>query len=59
MFKLKIHTNNDAFNDGNDGRIEIIRLLQEVAKRLEVGGDRQWTLIDCNGNSVGTVHFHS
>ena len=52
MFELKIETDNAAFDDENDGRDEIARILRDVATAL-VHGARTGVLHDTNGNRVG------
>ena len=56
MFKLRIGTNNVAFENGQfSGRTqEIVRILKEVIRKLESGDDNNRTiLLDINGNKVG------
>ena len=65
MFKLKIETDNAAFDDENEGRDEIARILRDVAERLGpgvlvgvIGGTTGGVttggvLHDTNGNRVG------
>lgn len=52
MFKLHVHTDGDAFNPARD---EVVRILREVAKRLESGEDfsHYRTLLDFYGNDCG------
>ena len=59
MGLTEIDTNNAAFDDGNDGRDEIARLLRSISERIENGGIRQFNILDVNGNTVGKVHFYS
>jgi len=51
MFKLKLETDNDAFQSGN-GANEIANILHDVAERIE-DGSYGGTCHDTNGNSVG------
>ena len=53
MFKLKIRTDNQAFEvpEGNQAT-EVIRILQDAIDKLEEG-TRNGILLDCNGNLVG------
>ena len=51
MFKLKIETDNAAFDDDNDAD-EVARILRDVAYSL-VSGTRTGVLHDVNGNLVG------
>lgn len=56
QFRLYVTTENAAFDDGEDGRAELARILRDTADRLEAGGeDFHWyqTLRDANGNDVG------
>jgi hypothetical protein len=48
-FKLTIETDNEAFADGPE---EIVRLLRQVASRL-MYDEVQGKLVDINGNYVG------
>lgn len=52
MFVLEINTDNAAFEDPNDCRDEISRLLSSVGRGL-LRGENNGTLIDNNGNAVG------
>lgn len=57
-FKLAIQCDNDAFADGNEVA-EIVRILREVAERLEAGDNgvisgMHRNVHDTNGNPVGT-----
>lgn len=56
MFKLKIDTNNAAFQDADGDHTipEIIRILNETIKKLEDGNNSESILYDFNGNPVGT-----
>lgn len=51
MFKLEIETGNAAFED--DARIEVARILREVAARLERDLETTRGIQDLNGNTVG------
>lgn len=58
MFTLKIGTGGSAFydDDGNRDPYEVIRLLRQVATKLEndyISG----ILIDINGNKVGEWYY--
>lgn len=62
MFKLSIKTDNDAFSeDSRNGAsqpgLEIARILRGIASRLENGQRIPETILDANGNKVGTVTF--
>ena len=51
MFKMKIETDNAAFDDG-ERMHEVARILREVADKIDaarMGG----TILDGNGNSIG------
>ncbi len=52
MFKLKIETKNDAFED--DIQREIIHCLRDVIERLNLVGYDAGNIHDSNGNKVGT-----
>jgi len=56
MFKLKIKTDNAAFDDGNRAT-EVARILRELAGRLESSNsiDGHIVLRDVNGNIVGAA----
>lgn len=58
MFSLHIDTNNDAFADGNERR-ETVRILREIAERLENGEDAEVfrSVLDSNGNVVARFKF--
>jgi hypothetical protein len=49
---ITIQMDNEAFDDGNEGRTEAARILRDVAKHLEQGDDGR-RLMDSNGNHVG------
>ena len=58
MFTVKIDTDNDAFQEGDEDSYhapcdEICRLLRELADRLEGGMVETTPLYDSNGNCVG------
>ncbi len=57
MFRLQIETENAAFEPSP--RLEVARILRELAERLEQGlfGGRR--LHDINGNNVGSFRFVS
>ena len=60
MFKLKIETFNDAFDQNPHS--EIARILELTASNLEHGRlqvNETRKLIDINGNSVGSVQWVS
>ncbi len=50
MFKLYIHTNNDAFASDDAG--EVATILRRVVEALECG-TRDAFVYDTNGNRVG------
>lgn len=54
VFKLTIHTDNDAFAEG-ELTIELARILRDLADRVEEGevGRKSVTVYDINGNDVG------
>ena len=53
MFKLKIETNNAAFEgDTTEKTKEVVRILKDAILKLEQGNDRG-ILLDINGNLVG------
>jgi hypothetical protein len=53
MFTLSFKTDNAAFDDETGGAAEIVRILREVANRVE---DETFNgqVFDSNGNRVGT-----
>ena len=53
MFTLKFATDNAAF-EGEALEAECARLLRQIAKRLEVREEATGTIMDANGNYVGT-----
>lgn len=50
---ITIHTTNDAF--GTYPNLQVARILENLANRLQSGGSMPTKLIDYNGNVVGTV----
>jgi hypothetical protein len=52
-FLLNVRTSNDAFVP--DPRPELVRILRDVAGRVEAGEEIHWfrTIHDANGNDVG------
>lgn len=53
---ITLDTGNDAFQDDDNGRTEIVRLLDDLAETLrnDVINDREHiTIRDINGNTVG------
>ena len=55
MFTVKINTENDAF--GRQTIFEVVRLLREIAKKLE-SGKTHGPVMDLNGNKVGTFDLN-
>ncbi len=51
---LTISMDNDAFEDGADGKFEVARILQELAHDLREGNNFG-PLLDINGNKVGRL----
>jgi hypothetical protein len=53
-FALTIHTGTNAFKPEPTG--ELVRILREVAKQIEVGCDyrKSVPVLDINGNAVGS-----
>ena len=53
-FALTIHTGTDAFKPEPTG--ELVRILREIAKQIEVGCDyrKSVPVLDINGNAVGS-----
>lgn len=53
-FSLRFDTDNDSFTDDNL-RTEIARILREIAREIETGGEIRWyqTIFDANGNDIG------
>lgn len=56
MLTLNIHTRNDAFQHGLEAD-ECARLLRRAADRLG-SGEKEFTLLDRNGNKVGDCVLH-
>lgn len=55
-FELAFLTTNAAFDDGADGRLETMRLLEHARSQLREGNMRG-NLRDLNGNIVGNWSF--
>ena len=56
-FKLKIVTDNEAFNEIDASRgLELARLLGIVAAKVE-NGNAEGAIEDANGNRVGSFWF--
>ena len=55
MIKITINTDNDAFDDGDNGASEVARILRALADRLAENGivALPCHLRDINGNRVG------
>jgi hypothetical protein len=53
MFTLKIEMTNAAFDDGDGGRWELVRILRDTADRIEGGAATLGLVRDTNGNKVG------
>jgi hypothetical protein len=61
--KIHIRTTNAAFHDEAgepDPAPELARILRKIANRIEAEGQQtdrgeRWTVLDSNGNTVGTV----
>ena len=54
-FIVEIQCDNAAFAD--DPTPEVLRLLQQVCKRLEQDGENRGGLVDVNGNSCGSYKY--
>lgn len=52
MFTLRFSTDNAAFSGDRD--LEVSRILQAVARKIEVTGEDNGKVFDLNGNNVGT-----
>lgn len=50
-------SNNSAFDDGTGGAHETARILRVLADRIIKGGEGGYTIVDLNGNKIGTAHF--
>jgi hypothetical protein len=55
-FALTIDSDNAAFDDGEGGRHEVVRLLGVALRNIKDGRNDQ-TLFDVNGNKVGSYVF--
>lgn len=53
MFKVRIETENAAFDGDDAKRAEIARILRKLADRYESGSEDSIPLFDANGNKVG------
>jgi hypothetical protein len=53
MTTVKIHTDNDAFADGN-GASEVARILRKIADEIESGVRGNHVVLDLNGNKAGS-----
>ena len=53
MYKIEIATDNSAFDQ--DWKMEVARILKQVAMELDNGWDGDLVLRDINGNKVGLV----
>ena len=51
--KISINTDNDAF--GRCPAIEISRILEDAAYRVQRDGIHERNLMDSNGNTVGKI----
>jgi hypothetical protein len=51
MLKIKIETDNEAFQKGNK-EIELVRCLKDVIEWIEIGREEN-PIYDLNGNKVG------
>lgn len=58
MYTIKIKTDNAAFGEGGEGH-ELARILRKLASDLEAYGASEETIMDHNGNRVGTVTLTS
>lgn len=56
IFKLELACNNAAFDDGEGGKQEVIRILRDAIEKLDQGHDSAG-LRDTNGNKVGSYIF--
>jgi len=60
MITITIKTDNAAFDDGDNGRTEVARILRGLADKCE--GEKAQTCLpagvyDANGNKVGDVRL--
>ena len=55
-FTLNIQTDNAAFQDDGPS-VEVVRILRELADKIERTGADDYSLIDINGNRVGSANF--
>jgi hypothetical protein len=56
MLTIEIETGNEAFADGKEAA-ELARILQSVARRLDIGVDINGAIYDSNGNRVGYCEY--
>lgn len=54
-FVVEIRCDDDAFAD--DPTPEVVRLLRQVARRVELDGESCGGLVDVNGNSCGLYKY--
>ena len=55
---IVINLENDAFEDGCDGYMELARILIKLGKELQENGTEKKILYDINGNQAGTFQMH-
>jgi len=53
MFNLSLRTANAAFGE-NGTHYEVARILREIADDIESSGNLNGSVMDYNGNKVGT-----
>jgi len=51
IFKMHVQMDNEAFEDNN----ELVRILRDVADKVEKLKSYPFALFDVNGNKVGTA----
>ena len=60
VFKLEIDLENASFDWSSSGTVsgcEISRILQKLAEKIDTTFDREGSLLDINGNSVGSYRI--
>ena len=53
--KIVINCENAAFR--NNGNFEVVRILEQITRKLDEYSARDENLLDINGNSVGYVEI--
>ena len=58
IFSIEIDTDNAAFETSEQGRDELVRILQKIASEINNDADfLDKKIKDINGNSIGNVYL--